>query len=164
MLGRINKMLRNQKGFTLIELMTVLIILGVILGIGVPKYLQVQAKAEWEADASTIRNFAKAAETYVSSTNEFNQPVTIQDLIDAGLVAEEIVLNRVNSGTANKSKKNKGETGEESVGTKHGTVDFTFNNQTGAVKNLSNVIQEMIGNPPYGEGPDFPGDESPVVW
>ena len=45
MLTKLTKILKSQKGFTLIELMTVLIILGVILGIGVPRYLQVQAKA-----------------------------------------------------------------------------------------------------------------------
>ncbi|NLO76837.1 MAG: prepilin-type N-terminal cleavage/methylation domain-containing protein, partial [Clostridia bacterium] len=77
MLTKLTKILKSQKGFTLIELMTVLIILGVILGIGVPRYLQVQAKAEWEADVSTIRNFAKAAETYAASINEYNQGVTI---------------------------------------------------------------------------------------
>lgn len=163
MLTKLTKILKSQKGFTLIELMTVLIILGVILGIGVPRYLQVQAKAEWEADVSTIRNFAKAAETYAASINEYNQGVTIEDLIDAGLIDGAIVLNRKSGGENNTSVKNKGEEGEQNV-TAHNGVEFTFNNQSGRVNNLSNVIQTMIGNPPYGSGPVFPEDTAPVNW
>ena len=166
MLTKLTKILKSQKGFTLIELMTVLIILGVILGIGVPRYLQVQAKAEWEADVSTIRNFAKAAETYAASINEYNKEVSIQDLIGAGLIDGEIVLNRKKgSGESNTtSVKNKGEEGEEDVETAHKTVAFKFNNESGRVNNLSNVIQSMIGNPPYGAGPVFPEDTAPVNW
>ena len=116
MLTKLTKILKSQKGFTLIELMTVLIILGVILGIGVPRYLQVQAKAEWEADVSTIRNFAKAAETYAASINEYNKGVTIEQLIGAGLIDGEIVLNRKKKGdNSNTSVKNKGEEGEQNV-------------------------------------------------
>lgn len=166
MLTKLTKILKSQKGFTLIELMTVLIILGVILGVGVPRYLQVQAKAEWEADVSTIRNFAKAAETYAASINEYNKAVTIEDLIGAGLIDGEIVLNRKRKSgenNTNTSVKNKGETGEQNV-TAHKTVAFEFNNESGRVKNLSNVIQSMIGNPPYGSGPVFPEDTDPVDW
>ena len=45
--SKVGKTLHSQKGFTLVELMVVLIILGVILGIGVPKYAKVQAQAEY---------------------------------------------------------------------------------------------------------------------
>lgn len=164
MLTKLTKILKSQKGFTLIELMTVLIILGVILGIGVPRYLQVQAKAEWEADVSTIRNFAKAAETYAASINEYNQKVKIQDLIGAGLIDGEIVLNRKNSGESNTSVKNKGEEGEQNVATAHGSKEFEFSPDSGRVVNLGAVVKSMIGNPPYGRGPVFPEDKNPVDW
>ena len=162
MLTKLTKILKSQKGFTLIELMTVLIILGVILGVGVPRYLQVQAKAEWEADVSTIRNFAKAAETYAASINEYNQEVTIQDLIDAGLIDGEIVLNRKNSG--NTSVKNKGEKGEENVAKAHGSEAFEFSPDSGRVVNLGAVVKSMIGRPPYGAAPVFPEDTVDVNW
>ncbi len=164
MLTKLTKILKSQKGFTLIELMTVLIILGVILGIGVPRYLQVQAKAEWEADVSTIRNFAKAAETYAASINEYNKAVTIQDLIGAGLIDGEIVLNRKNSGKNNTSAKNKGEEGEQNVAKAHGSKAFLFSPDSGRVKNLGAVVKSMIGNPPYGPGPVVPEDEDAVDW
>jgi len=164
MLTKLTKILKSQKGFTLIELMTVLIILGVILGIGVPRYLQVQAKAEWEADVSTIRNFAKAAETYAASINEYNKAVTIDQLIEAGLIDGEIVLNRKNSGSSNTSVKNKGEVGEENVAKAHGLKEFRFSPDSGRVVNLGEVVKNMIGRPPYGPGPVFPEDTVAVDW
>jgi prepilin-type N-terminal cleavage/methylation domain-containing protein len=164
MLTKLTKILKSQKGFTLIELMTVLIILGVILGIGVPRYLQVQAKAEWEADVSTIRNFAKAAETYAASINEYNQGVTIEQLITAGLIDGEIVLNRKNSGKSNTSAKNKGEEGEKDVATAHGSESFEFSPDSGRVVNLGEVVKNMIGRPPYGAAPVFPEDTKAVDW
>ena len=49
------KGLNNMGGFTLIELMVVLIIMGVILSIGMPKYARIQAQAEYDGDVAMIR-------------------------------------------------------------------------------------------------------------
>jgi prepilin-type N-terminal cleavage/methylation domain-containing protein len=157
------RMLHSQSGFTLVELMTVLIILGIILGIGVPKYLQIQAKSGWEADVDTIANFARAAEIYAASNNEFHKKITLGTLIDNKLIDGDIQLNRKNN-KSNISVKNKGEaTGLEKIGTTHKDVPFSLNTNTGNVNNLGRVIQHLIGNPPYGTGPKFPSDDSPVV-
>ena len=40
MLGKIRKILHGEKGFTLVGLMTVLIISGVVLVMGAPKWIQ----------------------------------------------------------------------------------------------------------------------------
>lgn len=42
MLSKINKMLRQQEGFTLMELMIVVVILGILMAIAVPIYNNVQ--------------------------------------------------------------------------------------------------------------------------
>jgi prepilin-type N-terminal cleavage/methylation domain-containing protein len=167
MLGKISKMLGDHHGFTLIELMTVLIILGIILGIGVPKYLQVQATAAWEADEATIKNYAKAAETYAATTNKYGdgstagKGVTIQTLIAAGLIGND-ALNRVNDGSGNSKKNEDGTTIDT-----YNAQEFLFNPSTGTVNNLGKIIKAMIGRPPHGQStdyPKYPNDKTAVVW
>lgn len=158
MLSQIIKILKKQRGFTLIELMTVLIILGVILGIGVPKYLQVQAVAAWEADETTIKNYAKAAEVYAASINTYGGPVSIDALIDAGLISDE-ALNRINDeGVSEKNEDGK------TIAQVDAEAAFTFNLETGAVNNLGTVIKKLIGPPPHGEKPTYPADTNPNPW
>ena len=159
----LRKKLFNQKGFTLVELMTILIILAIVLAIGVPKYLQIQAKAGWEADADTIINFARTAEVYATSNNDYSN-VTLDSLKSNGLIDGTQVLNRKNNGTNNTSVRNKGEGTVKKIDPDYKTVPFSFNNETGNVNNLGKVIQHMIGNPPYGSGPEFPNDDVKVNW
>lgn len=56
--------LKNKKGFTLIELIVVLAVLGIIALIAIPRFLQVQAQAKIDADYGTAAGIAKAAELY----------------------------------------------------------------------------------------------------
>ena len=48
------RLLRNEEGFTLIEIIAVLVILGILAAVAVPKFFDLQAKAKEKAVASAV--------------------------------------------------------------------------------------------------------------
>jgi len=64
---KINKEgLRSEKGFTMIELIIVIAILGILAAILVPSFAQMTRKSRLNADINTVRNAQTQLELYIA--------------------------------------------------------------------------------------------------
>ncbi|MCD4670171.1 MAG: prepilin-type N-terminal cleavage/methylation domain-containing protein [Actinomycetia bacterium] len=66
-----NRMYKKEKGFTLVELMVVIIILAVLTGIAVPSYLALRNRAREQATRSEMLNIGTAIAIYEADTGHF---------------------------------------------------------------------------------------------
>jgi general secretion pathway protein G len=64
-----NRIYRKQKGFTLVELMIVIIILAVLTGIAIPSYLALRNRARIQATRSEMANVGSAIEMFAADTD-----------------------------------------------------------------------------------------------
>ena len=64
MVGHVQRRLASEDGFSLIELLVVIIILGILLAIAIPSYLTFKGRANQSAAKADVRAAVPAVEAY----------------------------------------------------------------------------------------------------
>ena len=77
MLQKLRK--NNQKGFTLIELMIVIAIIGILAAIAIPNFLAYRTKGQNSAAESAAKNFYNTALAYFADTTSTGSSVSPSD-------------------------------------------------------------------------------------
>lgn len=70
------KMLKNKKGFTLIELMIVVAIIGILAAIAIPNFLNYQCKSKQGEAKQNLGSLAKNEEAYRTEYDTFTTDTT----------------------------------------------------------------------------------------
>lgn len=87
---------KNQKGFTLVELIVVVAIIGIIGALLVPSYNNMSSKARLTTDISTVKTLQRVADVYKAEQGNYPDATTgeqlAEELIEKGYLESEIEI------------------------------------------------------------------------
>jgi len=89
--------MKNQKGFTLIELMIVIAIIGILAAIAIPQFSAYRKRSYHASSQSDLRNAATAQEAFFVDNSRYCQTETILVGATYGLYTSARVVFSINS-------------------------------------------------------------------
>jgi MSHA pilin protein MshA len=106
----LKKKMRNQKGFTLIEIIAVLVILGILAAVAVPKYIGLQQEAQNKSLQGAIAEGKARVSMYTAKLLLANGTINTALYTDANLLTDagDYVLNYAAGATVTVSAKGAG--------------------------------------------------------
>lgn len=78
----------NQKGFTIIELLVVIVIIGILVALTLPNLFSAQARGRDTDRKNELKNVQQKLESYFNDNDSY--PATQADLGDADITADEL--------------------------------------------------------------------------
>jgi type II secretion system protein G len=115
--------MRNRKGFTLIELMIVIAIIGILAAMAVPNFKKAREQAREKACYSNIRVLMGAVEMYNMDNSTMMSDVVQSDLISGQYIRTLIKCPENGDGSEYKATGSLYEDGQIKCNTKHGLIE-----------------------------------------
>ncbi len=100
MIQGIHKVLYDKKGFTLIELMIVVAIIGILAAVAIPNFLGMRKKAYNSAAQSEASNARLAQESYYTDYDTYATSVAGMQLVQQGLATTPNVTFSASGGSS----------------------------------------------------------------
>jgi prepilin-type N-terminal cleavage/methylation domain-containing protein len=85
--------MRWQKGFSLIELLIVVAVIGVVSSIAIPSYISSRRAAKESAAISNVRTLISAQGGFLSSVGGYSRYASLSELTTQGLIESTFVNN-----------------------------------------------------------------------
>lgn len=101
MMAKIHRRLHSDEGFTLVELMVVVLIIAILMAIAIPTFLGARQKAQDRAAQSNLRNALTAEKVYYVDNETYTNTVADISAIEPALSFAQGIGAPAASGTVN---------------------------------------------------------------